>query len=246
MTGPAAGAAPPAAPRHIGIVACSAEGAALCYRTVCVEGAALLGAHGHPEVSMHTHPLAAYMEHIYRGDWDGVGDLMLSSAAKLAGAGAEFLICPDNTIHQALPRVRPRSPRPWLHIAEVVAEKAVERGFRRLGLTGTRWLVDSDVYPVALAARGIECLRPTAAERDEVSRIIMEELVYGVFQPGAVAFFQRVMARMKDEGCEAVVLGCTEIPLIMDDRNSPLPTLDSTRLLARAALRRAVSYQPVP
>jgi aspartate racemase len=229
-----------AIPQHVGIVACSAEGAALCYRTICVEGAQLLGAHDHPEVSMHTHPLAEYMKRIYRGDWAGVGDLMLSSANKLAKTGAEFLICPDNTIHQALPYIEGKSPLPWLHIAEVVAARAVERGLRRLGLTGTRYLVESEVYPEKLGARGLEFVRPSAAEREEINRIIMDELVYGVFKPEAVAYFQRVMARLKDEGCDAVVLGCTEIPLIMNDANSPLPTLDSTRLLARAALRRAV------
>ncbi len=225
---------------HIGIVACSAEGAALCYRTVCVEGAQFLGAHDHPEVSMHTHSLAEYMKRIYRADWPGVGELMLSSANKLAKSGADFLICPDNTIHQALPFVEPRSPLPWLHIAATVAEQAVTRGFRRLGLTGTRYLVESDVYPEKLAARGLAYVRPAGAERDEIDRIIMEELVYGVFTPGALAYFQRVIGRMKDEGCDAVILGCTEIPLIVDDSTSPLPTLDSTRLLARAALRRAV------
>jgi aspartate racemase len=225
---------------HIGIVAGSAEGAALCYRTICVEGAQLLGPHDHPEVSMHTAPLAEYMRCVYRGDWPGVGELMLSSANKLAQIGADFLICPDNTFHQGLPYVEPRSPRPWLHIAEVVAAQAVERGLRRLGLTGTRWLVDSEVYPASLTARGLDYVRPSAAEREEINRIIMDELVYGVFKPEAVACFQRVIGRMKDEGCDAVVLGCTEIPLIMNDSNSPLPTLDSTRLLARAALRRAV------
>jgi aspartate racemase len=227
-------------PRHIGIVACSAEGAALCYRTICVEGAALLGAHAHPEVSMHTHSLADYMQCIYRGDWQAVGDLMLSSAQKLAKVGADFLICPDNTIHQPLPYVEPRSPLPWLHIAEVVAAQAVERGFRRIGVTGTRWLVDSEIYPEKLAARGLQARLPNAAERDEINRIIMDELVCSVFKPEAVATFQQVFGRMKDEGCDAVVLGCTEIPLLMNDANSPLPTLDSTRLLARAALRRAV------
>jgi aspartate racemase len=226
-------------PRHIGIVACSAEGAALCYKTICTEGAELLGAHAHPEVSMHTPPLADYMGLIYRGDWQGVGDLMLESAHKLSAIGADFLICPDNTIHQGLPYIERRSPLPWLHIAESVAAQAAERGFRRLGLTGTRWLVDSAVYPEKLQARGIACVRPDDAERDEINRIIMDELVYGVFKPEAIACFQRVMERMKDQGCDAVVLGCTEIPLVMSDANSPLPTLDSTRLLARAALRRA-------
>jgi aspartate racemase len=228
-------------PKHIGIVACSAEGAALCYRTICLEGAQALGTHAHPEVSMHTHSFATYMECIYRGDWQGVGELMLSSANKLASIGADFLICPDNTIHQALAFVAPRSLLPWLHIAEVVAAKAVERGFRRIGLTGTRWLVESEVYPEKLAARGLAYLRPAAAEREEINRIIMDELVCGTFKPEAIAYFQHVMGRLQQEGADAVVLGCTEIPLIMNDSNSPLPTLDSTRLLAQAALRRAVA-----
>ncbi|SRR5258708_5772005 len=227
-------------PQHIGIVACSAEGAALCYRTVCLEGTQYLGgALDHPEVSMHTHSLARYMRCIEGGDWPGVAELMLSSAHKLARCGAEFLICADNTIHQALPWVLRRSPLPWLHIAEVVAAEAAARGYRRLGITGTRYLVDSEVYPEKLSARGLEYLRPNPAERAEINRIIFEELVAGIFRPEAVGYFQQVLKRMKDEGCDAVVLGCTEIPLIMSDANSPLPTLDSTRLLARAALRRA-------
>ncbi|MGK9167575.1 amino acid racemase [Inquilinus limosus] len=230
-------------PQHIGIVGCSAEGAALCYRTICTEGARLLGPHAHPEVSMHTPSLADYVACLERGDRSGVARLMLASAEKLARIGADFLICPDNTIHQAMPEVLPHSPLPWLHIAEVVAEEAVARGFRRLGLTGTRWLVDSEVYPEKLAVRGLEVLRPTPAEREEANRVIMDELVYGRFTPEGVACFQRVIGRMKDEGCDAVILGCTEIPLIIDDANSPLPTLDSTRLLAQAALRRAVAAE---
>ena len=226
--------------QHIGIVACSAEGAALCYRTICTEGSELLGPYAHPEVSMHTHSFADYVKYLDRQDWQGVGKLMLASAKKLAKMGADFLICPDNTIHQALPDIEPLSPLPWLHIAEVVAAKAAEQGYRRLGLTGTRWLVDSDVYPEKLTARGIEYVRPSNEERDAINRIIMDELVQGVFKPEAIAYHQGVIARMKDEGCDAVVLGCTEIPLIMNDSNSPLPTLDSTCLLARAALRRAV------
>ena len=225
---------------HIGMVACSAEGAALCYRTICIEGAQLLGPHSHPEVSIHSHSLAEYVKCLDRNDLQGVGELMLTSANKLAQIGADFLICPDNTIHQALPFVQSRSRLPWLHIAEVVAATAVERGFKYLGLTGTRWLVDSNVYPEKLEARGLKYERPSTAERDEINRIIMDELVCGVFKPDAVAYHQEVIARMKDQGCDAVVLGCTEIPLIMNDENSPLPTLDSTRLLARAALRRAV------
>jgi len=228
-------------PLHIGIVACSAEGAALCYRTICVEGATILGPHAHPEVTAHTPSLADYLACIYRSDWAGVGELMLASAHKLKEIGADFLICPDNTIHQALLHVVRRSPLPWLHIAEEVASEAAARGFTHLAITGTRWLVDSEVYPDALTAQGLAYMRPTPEERDEINRIIMDELVCSVFNAEAVAYFQRVYARMKNAGCDAVVLGCTEIPLIMNDANSPLPTLDSARLLARAALRRAVA-----
>jgi aspartate racemase len=227
--------------QHIGIAACSAEGAALCYRTICVEGAALLGRdHAHPEVSLHSPSLADYMDCIYRGDWRGVGDLMVGSAEKLKRMGAEFAICPDNTIHQAMPHVLPRSPLPWLHIAEEVATEAARRGFKRIGLTGTRWLVESEVYPEKLAERGLHFVRPSAEERAKCNRIIMDELVCSVFSPMSVAYFQGVIDRLKMEGCDAVVLGCTEIPLIISDANASLPTLDSTRLLARAALRRAI------
>jgi aspartate racemase len=227
-------------PLHVGIVACSAEGAALCYRTLCTEAPKILGPYAHPEVSLHGHSFADYDARITRDDWAAVSELMLDSARKLAAGGARFLICPDNTIHQAFRFLEGRSPLPWLHIAEVVAAEAVQRGFRKLGLTGTRWLVASEVYPEKLAARGLAWVRPNDADRLECSRIIMEELVNGRFLPEGVRTFQDVIGRLKDAGCDAVVLGCTEIPLIISDANSPLPTLDSTRLLARAALRRAI------
>ncbi|UZW59701.1 aspartate/glutamate racemase family protein [Lysobacter enzymogenes] len=229
------------APLPLGIVACSSEGAALCYRTICAEAAALLGPHAHPDIALHGHSLADYVACLERGDLDGVGELMLSSARKLERAGAKLLICPDNTIHQAMDYVRPRSTLPWLHIAEVVAREAQARGFRRIGLTGTQWLVESEVYPRQLAALGLEYVRPGAEQRARIGRLIMDELVYGVFKPETVAYFQGVIEDLKEQGCDAVVLGCTEIPLIIDDGNSALPTLDSTRLLARAALRAAVA-----
>ncbi|HET8826188.1 MAG TPA: amino acid racemase [Terriglobales bacterium] len=228
-------------PQHIGIVGCSAEGAALCYRTICQEGEQFLGRYGHPQVSMHTHSFADYMRAIERDDWRAVGELMLDSANKLTNAGADFFICPDNTIHQALPFIQARLPRPFLHIAEVVAEEAVRRGFRCMGLLGTRYLVNSEVYPQALTARGLKYVRPEPEQREEINRIIFDELVCGVFKPEGIAYHQRVISHLKDDGCDAVVLGCTEIPLIMNDANSPLPTLDSTRLLARVAIGRAIS-----
>ncbi len=227
-------------PQHIGIVACSAEGAALCYRTISLEGSRLLGPHNHPEVSLHNHPLAAYMECIRAGDWAGVAQLMMSSADKLARAGADFLICPDNTIHQAFDLVEHRSPRPWLHIAREVAGEAGRRNFRRLGILGTRYLMEGPVYREALRAAGIEHRTPNPEQRARIDQIIMDELVNGIFLQRSREYFAEVIGRFKQEGCDAAVLGCTEIPLIVSDESSPLPTLDSTRLLARAAIRKAV------
>jgi aspartate racemase len=218
-------------PLHIGIVACSAEGAALCYRIICAEGEKLLGtAHAHPEISMHSQSLADYVACLDKNDWKGVWELILVSANKLAKIGADFLIFPDNTIHQALPYIK--LPLPYLHIAQVVVAEAERRGYKRPALTGTKWLVESDVYPASY-------VRPTKQEREEINRIIMDELVAGVFKPEAVKYFQDVIGRLKDQGCDAVILGCTEIPIIINDTNSLLPTLDSTRLLATAALHKS-------
>lgn len=193
---------------------------------------------------MHSPSFARYAERMDRDDWQGVGEIMLDSANMLAAVGADFLIGPDNTFHQALPFIAARLPLPWLHIADVVADEAVRRGFRRIGITGTRWLVESEVYPEKLVARGIDHVRPSAPERAEMNRVIMDELVYGVFKPEGIAYFQRVIDGLKNTGCDAVVLGCTEIPLIINDTNSSLATLDSTRLLARAALRYACGATP--
>jgi aspartate racemase len=227
--------------QHIGIAACTAEGAALCYQTICAEGAQLLGPHAHPEISMHTPSFSEYMKCMRANDWDGVGELLLTSANKVAQMGADFLICPANTMHKAFPLIERRSPRPWLHIVDAVAADALARGFRCIGITGTRSLVNSGIYDEKLAAAGLKSIRPGASEIEEMDRIIFDELNRGVFRPEAVEYLQGVCARLKEQGCDAVVLGCTEFPLIMNDSNSPLPTLDSTRLLARAALKRAVS-----
>lgn len=231
-------------PKHIGIVGCSAEGAALCYRTICLEAEPLMGKYAHPEVTMHTISLAEYMAHLQGPgpyDWKSIGELMLRSANALKRAGADFLICPDNTIHQAMAHVLPRSPLPWLHIAGEVGKEAKRRGYQRLGLTGTKFLVESDVYPEKLDALKIAYQRPTPEQRERINRIIFDELVLGIQNLKSLFYFQQVIEQMKNEGCDAVVLGCTEIPLLVSDEDSPLPTLDSTRTLARAALREALA-----
>jgi len=225
---------------HIGVAACSAEGAALCYRTICLEGAERLGPYGHPEITLHTPPLSRYVACLEAGDIEGVGAILLGSAETLARAGADFLICPDNTMHMAFEIVAARSPRPWLHIAEAVAGAAKERGCRRAAVLGTKWLMESRVYPDKLEPAGLQWAIPPEAERTELSRIIMDELVNGIFTDDARQTCRAIIGDMAAAGCDAAILGCTELPLILNDGNSPLPTLDSTRLLARAALRRAV------
>jgi aspartate racemase len=227
--------------QHIGIVACSAEGAALCYRTICLEALPLMGEHNHPQITMNSVPMAEHMRHITRGDWEGVAELMLASAKRVADAGADFAICPDNTCHQAFEYLLPRSPVPWLHIAEVVVGDAHRRGFRRLGILGTKYLMESPVYRDAAAQHEIDCEIPDTDAREKINDIIFRQLVNGLFPEESRLYFNDVMGELKGRGCDAAVLGCTEIPLIVRPEDAPLPTLDSTRLLARAALHRALS-----
>ncbi len=227
-------------PKHVGIVACSAEGAALCYRTLCGEAPALMGEYMHPEVSMHTHPLGDYMVHIRSGNREAVAELMLSSARKLASIGARTLICPDNTIHDAFDLVASQSPVPWIHIARAVGEEAKSRGYKKLGITGTKYLMTGPVYPGILREFGISSEIPDQEDRERLNTIIFEELVNGIFREDSRVYLNTVIQKLKDRGCDAVVLGCTEIPLLVDPDDCPLPVLDSTRLLARAALKEAL------
>jgi aspartate racemase len=226
--------------KHIGIVACSAEGAALCYRTICAEAPKMMGEFYHPEISMHTFPLGEYMIPIRAGDWKKVSELMLTSARKLAEIGADFVICPDNTIHEAFDLVINSSPLPWIHIAEAVSQEAQNCGYKKLGITGTKYLMDGPVYPQKLAQNKIEYTFPDKKVRGKIDTLIFKELVNGIFTERTRLYFNNVFEKLKEKGCDAVVLGCTEIPLIVDPQNSPLPTLDSTRILARAAIREAL------
>ena len=226
--------------KHIGIVAGSAEGAALCYRTICIEAAELMGEHNHPEITMNSVPLAEHLLHIRANDWQGLADILLASAHKVAQSGADFAICPDNTYHQAFPYLTQHSPIPWLHIAETVAEEAHRLGYRHLGIMGTKYLMESSVYPQALQKFSIANQIPDQTDREKINEIIFKELVNCLFTETSRLYFNEVVSKFRDRGCDAVVLGCTEIPLIVRPDDTPLPTLDSTRLLARAALKRAL------
>ena len=226
--------------KHIGIVAGSAEGAALCYRTICLEAPVIMGEHNHPEITINSVPMAEHMRHIRANDWESVARVLAASARKVAQAGADFAICPDNTYHQAFEYLIPQSPIPWLHIASAVAEEAHRLGYVRLGILGTKYLTEGPVYPGALEEFRIESEIPDEADRERINEIIFKELVNGIFPEASRLYLNEVAGKLKARGCDAVVLGCTEIPLIVRPDDTPLPTLDSTRLLARAALKRAL------
>jgi aspartate racemase len=200
----------------------------------------------HPEISMHTHCLGEYLQAIEHDDWNQVASLMLDSARKLQQCGSDFLIAPDNTVHRVFAQVAAASPLPWLHIAEEVASAAREHGFRRLAITGTRSTMEGPVYPEVLTQHGLGYRIPSPLDRARIDQIIFSELVNGVFRSDSLGVLGAVISRMKAEGCDAVVLGCTELPLLIGNESSPLPVLDSTRLLARAALRRAMATAPAP
>lgn len=199
-----------------------------------------MGEHTHPEVTMHTYPLSEYMVYIKAGEWNKVAGLMVSSAGKVALAGADFAVCPDNTIHQAFTMVKSRSTIPWLHIAEAVGEEAKRRDFKCLGILGTKYLMTGPVYPDILTAFDITSEIPDEKDQDRINDIIFTQLVNGVFPEKSRLYFNDVIEKLRHRGCDAVVLGCTEIPLIVDPSECSLPTLDSTRLLARAAVREAL------
>jgi aspartate racemase len=226
--------------KHIGIVACSAEGAALCYQTICREALTLVGKNDHPRITLDSIAMARSLPFFDAGDYAGVARFMLDSARLLAAAGADFAICPDNSAHLAWDHIQAATPLPWLHIAGVVAQEAARRGFRRVGILGTRYTMAGPVYSDSLGKLGIHTVVPEAADFETVDRIIFTELVDGLFTDASRQAYNRVIARLGDRGCDAVALACTEIPLLVRTDESPLPTLDSTRLLARAALIEAL------
>ncbi len=226
--------------KHIGIVACSAEGAALCYQAICREALTLVGKSDHPRITLDSIPMARWLPAFDAGDYASVARVMLESARLLAEAGADFAICPDNSAHLAWDHVQAATPLPWLHIAAVLGEEAARRGFRRIGVLGTRYTMSGPVYVDALGRLGIDAVMPEASDFDMVDRIIFSELVDGIFTDASRQAYNEAIARLAERGCDAVALACTEIPLLVRAEESPLPTLDSTRLLARAAVTHAI------
>lgn len=200
---------------HIGIVAGTAEGAALCYRTLCREAEDVMGHNMHPEITLHSLPLRFYLDAIDRDDWAGVAGYMSQSASRLAQAGADFIICPNNTLHKAFELVE--SPVPWLHIAKPVVKVIEQRRWRRVGILGTRSVMEGGVYAHRLQQSHIDAVIPEQDDRVRIQHIIRTELVAGLFTSRSRKFFQRVIAGMAAEGADAVILGCTELPLLFSD-----------------------------
>jgi len=232
--------------KHLGILAHSAEGAALCFRAFCQEGFGELGPHDHPDVTMDCIALARSMSAWDDGDYTSIRTILSESVRRLAVAGADFFVCPDNTAHMALEEPGEDLALPGLHIAEVVAERAVGDGRVRVGVLGTRYLMDGLLYPRAFAAHGIAAELPAPSDREVINKIIFTELVNGVLAASSRQEYVRVIEQLAGRGCDAVALVCTEIPLLITPETSPLPTLDSTRLLARAAFEVAVGRRALP
>lgn len=232
--------------KHVGILAHSFEGATLCFRTACLEGVKRLGAHMHPEITMTCSPMALVVDAWDRGDNAQLRGFFMADANRLVAAGCDFFVLPDNTAHIALESPGEPFPIPALHIGEVVADQALREGRTKVGILGTNWTMTGPVYPGALSRRGIGWAIPDEADRRLVHDIIMDELCLGVFRDEARATFVQIIERLADEGCDAVALVCTEIPLLITQDVSPLPILDSTRLLAAAAVEVALGEQPLP
>lgn len=232
---------------RFGILAHSSEGAALCYLSFCREGFREMGQHMHPDVMLDGTAMARSMPAWEAGDLPAVRAIMAESVERLAAGGCDFFACPDNTAHIALEMVGSSFPLPGLDIADVVAERASALGMRRVAVLGTRFTMAGPVYRRALPAVGIEPAFPKAQERTDIDRIIFDELVEGLFTDSARCRYVEIIQRMKDEeGCDGAALVCTEIPLLVTAEVSPLPILDSTRLLARAAFELCIGKRPFP
>jgi aspartate racemase len=231
---------------HIGILGHSADGSALCYLECVREGARLLGDHQHPEITMSLLPMGPTIPWWEALDLAKINAHLRATAHRLADAGCDFFVCPDNTAHIALDAATEPYPLPGLHICDVVARQAKAEGRKRVALLGTKYTMEGPAYRAAFARHGLEMRTPNAADRDLLNRIIFDELCLGRFEEPAKREFLRVIETLKGEGCDAVALSCTEIPLIVTSENSPLPTLDSTRLLARAAVAVAIGQAPMP
>jgi aspartate racemase len=226
--------------KHIGIVAVSPEGAALFYRQIFRRAAQMLDPHDHPRVTLHNEPLAFYIDAVKAGDWHAVGDFLRRSAEILANSGATFCITPDNAVQHAIHLAEAGSPIPWLTMPELVAKAVEQDGRKVVGVIGTKMVTTSATYQTHLGLRGIQVLAPELEEAEDLDRIIFSELIYGEIKAESQAAVLRIIDHLAQRGCEGVILGSSEAPLLVTQENASLPIYDAADLLARGAVQRAM------
>ena len=212
----------------------------MCFITACRAAQRVLGPHLHPEIVLSAIPMALSMPGWENDDHELVARMLRRGVEQLADAGADFFMCPDNTAHIVLEKIASSLPIPGLHIADVVCREIERNGWKAAALLGTRWTMTGPVYERALAQHGIARLIPNESQRDDINRTIFDELCLGDFRDSTTARYVDIVDELRGAGADCVILGCTEIPLIIDNNNSPLPVLDSTRLLAKYGAMKAI------
>ncbi len=222
--------------KRAGLLAHSPDGAALCFTEFCHLGSERMGNHLHPDIVLDYAAMGKSLPAWDAGDIAFVRGILARGVERLAAAGAEFFFCPDNTAHIALELEGEPLALPGLNIADVLSQEAAEHGLRKIALLGTRYTMNGPVYPRALGSAGLDWAVPDPEEQTELNRIIFDELVAGRTTEASRDYYCGVINRLKAAGCDGVALVCTEIPLLISQEDSSLPILDSTRLMACAAL----------
>ncbi|MCA9303104.1 MAG: amino acid racemase [Phycisphaerales bacterium] len=226
---------------HIGIVAVSPEGAALCYQQLFRHASIALEPDRHPTVSIHNIPLSRYVEAVRRDDWRAVGGFLSESAVKLASMGAEFCFTPDNAVQHAVHLAEVSSPIPWLKMTEAVAHEIARDNRTTVGVIGTHYVTTGSAYQTDLGIKGIKLVRPSDDDAELLDRIIFDELVFGVISESSRAAMIRIIEDFRDRGCEGVILGSSEAPLLVTPDRSPLPVYDASNIMAKRAIDYAIA-----
>lgn len=226
--------------KHIGIVAVSPEGAALFYRQIARHAAESLAPSECPRLSLHNEPLALYIEALNAQDWHTIGELLRKSAEALARCGAQFCLTPDNAIQHGIHLAEVGSPIPWVTMTDLVSQAIVQDGRKKVGLIGTKAVTYGSAYQTSLGLKGITVLAPEPDEADFMNRVIFDELIFGIIRAESQARVLKIIAHLADRGCEGVILGSSETPLLVTEHNCTLPVYDSVDLLAIGAVKAAI------
>ncbi len=231
--------------RHIGIAAVSPEGAAVFYTQLSRHLSRLLPPNQHPRITIHNEPLSLYIDAIRKDDWHRVGELLRRSAEALARCGAEFCLSPDNIVQHAAALAESGSPIPWITMTELVAQEVGKDGRRTVGVIGTKMVCSSSTYQTHLGVRGIHMIPPEPAETETLDQIIFGELLYGHIRPESRQAVLGIIGHLQSRGCEAVILACSEAPLLVTPELSSLPVYDAASILAESAVRHSMESAAV-